>query len=107
MKTVFLRELLLSLRRIATYVCIGVSALAMSVFFITSNLTYVNSTIASTVSFAQLASAAVMPIFAFVVYTHSKNADPDAFYDMLPIKDSSIFFCAASSFSCSNSLSSA
>ena len=60
MKTVFLRELSLAVRRIATYVTIGVSALVAAVFFITSNLTYASPTIASTVSFAQLVSAVVI-----------------------------------------------
>ena len=92
MKTVFLRELLLSLRRIATYVTIGVSALVTAVFFITSNLTYVSSTIASTVSFAQLVSAVAVPMLVFVVFAPSKKADTDAFYDMLPIRGAEIFF---------------
>lgn len=92
MKTVFLRELLLSLRRIATYVTIGVSALATALFFVTSNLAYTNTTIASTVSFAQLVSAIAVPIFAFVVFSPSKKEDTDAFYGMLPIKSAEIFF---------------
>lgn len=92
MKTVFLRELLLAFRRIATYVTIGVSALATALFFITSNLTYVSPTIASTVSFAQLVSAVAVPMFAFIVFAPSKKADTDAFYDMLPIRGAEIFF---------------
>lgn len=92
MKTVFLRELLLAFRRIATYVTIGVSALVTALFFITSNLTYASPTIASTVSFAQLVSAVAVPMFAFIVFAPSKKADTDAFYDMLPIRGAEIFF---------------
>ena len=92
MKTVFLRELSLAVRRIATYVTIGVSALVTAVFFITSNLTYASPTIASTVSFAQLVSAVAVPMIAFIVFAPSKKADTDAFYDMLPIRGAEIFF---------------
>ncbi len=92
MKTVFLRELLLAFRRIATYVTIGVSALVTALFFITSNLTYASPTIASTVSFAQLVSAVAVPMLAFIVFAPSKKADTDAFYDMLPIRGAEIFF---------------
>ena len=92
MKTVFLRELLLAFRRIVTYIAIGVGALAMAIFFVLSNLAYTSTTIASTVSFAQLVSAIAVPIFAFVVFLPSKKADTDAFYDMLPVRSAEIFF---------------
>ncbi len=92
MKTVFIRELLLAIRRLASYITIGVCALLTSIFFITSNLTYTATTIAAVVSFAQLVSAAAMPIFAVIVFSPSKKSNSDVFYDMLPLKSGDIFF---------------
>lgn len=92
MRTVFRREFLLAFRRLYAYIVIGVSVLIGAIMFITGNLTYTTVTTASSTTFMQLVSAMVIPVIAMGAFVSGKKSGTDAFYEMLPLKSSQIYF---------------